>query len=227
MEETPQERRRTLLGVLYAEDFDTDGLFATPPKPAAEAPPPEPPEPEIVEPVYTAAELESARDEGRAAGRAETEHGLAATRTHMMGLIATGMDDARSAAAQVAEAVAAEVARTLLTALAACLPALCAQHGATELRALARAVLPVLVDEPRITVRVNPSMAAAMMTEIAALDSEIAERIVLLPTEQLEPGDGRVSWQEGSAVRDAGRARAAVEDALAALGLLDKEMIDA
>jgi flagellar biosynthesis/type III secretory pathway protein FliH len=225
MEGTPHERRRTLLGVLYAEDFDADGTFAAAPKPAE--PPAEAAEPEIVEPVYTAAEMEAARDEGRAAGRAETEHGLAAARTHMLGLIATGMDEARSAATQVAEAVAAEVARTLLTALVACLPALCAQHGATELRALAHAVLPALMDEPKITVRVNPSMIAAMSIEIAALDSEIAERIVLLPTEQLEPGDGRVSWQEGSAVRDAGRARAAVEDALAALGLLDKEMIDA
>ncbi len=225
MGKTPHERRRTLLGVLYAEDFDTDGPFAAPPKP--EEPPAPPPEPEIVEPTYSAAEMDAARDEGRAAGRAETEHGLAATRTHMLGLIATGLGDARASAAQVAEAVAAEVARTLLTALAACLPALCARHGAAELQALVRAVLPALVDEPKITIRVNPSMVDVMAAEIAAMDSEIAQRIVLLPTGQLEPGDGRVSWQEGSAVRDAARARAAVEDALAALGLLDKEMIDA
>ncbi len=215
------------MGVLYADDFDTDGMFGAPPREQPQEPPAPLPEPEPVEPVYTAADLDAAREEARAAGRAETEHGLVATRVHMIGLIATGLDEARSAATQVAEAVAEEVARALLTALTACLPALCAQHGPAELQALVRAVLPVLVDEPRITVRVNPSMAQLMAAEIGALDSEIADRIVLLPSGQIEPGDGRVSWQEGSATRDAGRARAAIEDALAALGLLDKEMIDA
>ena len=208
--------RPNLLGVLYAEDFDLDG-----------AAPAETAEPEVIDPVFTAAELDAARDEGRAAGRIEAERGLAAARGHMLGLLATGVADAKDAAAAVVEAAAEGVAKCMLGALAACLPALCERHGADELRALARYVLPAMHDEPRITVRVNPHMIAAMQAEVAALDSEIAERVHLLPTDAIAPGDARISWAEGSAVRDAGRARLAVEDALAALGLLEREVAHA
>ena len=50
-----------------------------------------------------------------------------------------------------------------------------------------------------------------------------------MPTDAVAPGDLRASgWTGGSAVRDAGRAiRRAVEDALAELGLLEQEMVDA
>ncbi len=208
--------RPNLLGVLYAEDFDLDG-----------AAPAETAEPEVIDPVFTAAELEAARAEGRAAGHMEAERGLAASRAHMLGLLATGVADARDAAKEVAEAAAEGVAKCMLGALAACLPAMCERHGAEELRALARYVLPAMHDEPRITVRVNPHMIAAMQAEVAALDFEIAERVHLLPTDAIAPGDARISWAEGCAVRDAGRARRAVEDALDALGLLEREIAHA
>ena len=211
--------RPSLLGVLYAEDFDDDGGAPA----AADALP----EPEVIEPSFTAAELDAARVEARAAGRLDAERGVAASRNHMLGLLATGVADARAAAAEVAEAAAEGVARCMLGALAACLPALCERHGAEELRALVRMVLPAMQDEPRITVRVNPRMLPAMQAEVAALDFEIAERVHLLATDALPPGDARISWVDGSAVRDAGRARAAVQDALSALGLLEQEMADA
>ncbi len=218
--ETVIERRPMFPSVLFAEDFDAVEIV----------PPPEPeitPEPEMIEPILTAADLEDARAEGRAAGRAEIEHGLAATRVQMLGLIARGMEDARAASAQVSEAATEAVARTMLSALAACLPALCARHGETELRALVRGLLPSLVNEPRITIRINPLMMQAMTGELTALDAELAERVVLIPAEQMPPGDARLSWQDGSAVRDARQVRIAVEDSLAALGLLEMEMVDA
>ncbi len=210
--------RTSLLGVLYAEDFGADG--ESPAEPG-------PPEPEVIDPSFTAAELDAARAEAREAGRAEAEHGLAAARVHMLGLLATGVADARGEAAQAATAAAAGVAATMLAALLACLPALCGRHGEAELRALSRAILPALQDEPRITVRVNPHMLAAMQAEVAALDTEVAERVRILPTDAVAPGDARIAWADGSAVRDAGRARAAVRDALAQLGLLEQEFADA
>ena len=63
--------------------------------------------------------------------------------------------------------------------------------------------------------RVHPHMQAAMQAEIAALDPEIAERVHVIPTDAVPPGDARINWAEGSAVRDAGRARAALEDGFA------------
>ena len=208
--------RPSLLGVLYAEDFDDDA------DPVAPAPDPVP-EPEIIEPVFTAAELDAARAEAAQGARAEAERGLSASRNHLLGLLAGGMAEARLGAKQAAEAVAEEVARCMLGALAACLPALCEQHGAMELRAFTRALLPALTDEPRITIRINPHMLGAMQDEVGRLDAEIAERIQLLPTDAIPPGDARVSWAEGSALRDTARARAAFEDGLAQLGLLQQE----
>ena len=217
--------RPALVGVLYAEDFDDDEA-----KPAAEQE--APPEPEFIEPVFTGAELEVARAEARLAGRAEAERGIIASRVQMLSLIAAGMTEAQDGARIAAEQAAEAVARCMLTALTACLPALCERHGAAELRALTRAVLPALTDEPRITVRVHPHMATVVQEELAAMDFEIAERVNLVATEAIAPGDARINWAEGSAVRNAARARSAVHDALAALGLhertpLQPEMTDA
>ena len=141
--------------------------------------------------------------------------------------IASFLATAQAGADAVAEAAADSIARTMLSALAACLPALCARHGAGEVQAVMQAVLPGLVHEPRVAVRVNPLLIPAMTAEIAALDSEIAERVALVPVDAMAPGDVRVTWQDGAAVRDTARICAAVNDVLASLGLLEQEMIDA
>ena len=69
--------RPGLLGVLYAEDFDDDGV-----QPAFSEPHPGP-EPEIIEPTFSALELDAARAEAREIGRLEAEHALAASRTRL------------------------------------------------------------------------------------------------------------------------------------------------
>ena len=206
--------------MLYAEDFDDIGggdLVA--PDPVAE--------PEIIEPVFTAAELDAARAEASAAGRAEAERGLAGSRTQLLARVASSLEDARAAAREVAEQAAEGVARCLLGALAACLPSLCERHGAAELQAFVRTLLPALTEEPRVIVRINPVMMAMMQSEIGGLDDEIAERIQLLATEAVPPGDARVTWGDGSAVRDTSRARAAFDVGLAELGLLQLEQVNA
>ncbi len=203
--------------MLYAEDFDEDG--DPPAAPAAE--------PEVIEPGFTGAELDAARAEAREAGRRDVEHGLVAARVRAVELIAAGLADARAAAAEVAEDTALAVARAVLAATAACLPALCARHGAAEVAALARALLPALRTEPKVAVRVNPLLLAGLQDELGAMDAELAERVQLLPVDAMPPGDLRVSWAGGSAVRDAAEARAAVRDGLARLGLWEGETADA
>jgi flagellar assembly protein FliH len=221
LDRLPADQQPRFPGLLYAEDFDAPPR--PPPAPVAVAEP----EPVIVEPTYSEADLAAARADGRSKGRMEADHGVAALHAKMLGEIARGLAEARADTRDAAAAAAEAVARTMLSALAACLPATCARHGEAEIRAVVRAVLPGLRDEPRIAVRVNPLMLPAMAEEIAALDAEVAAIVVVLPAEQLPPGDVRVTWQDGAAVRDTGRVRAAVADALAALGLLEKEMIDA
>ncbi len=115
----------------------------------------------------------------------------------------------------------------MLSALAACLPRLCERHGAAEVRALAGALLPALSDEPAIVVRINPAMVPMLQAELAAMDPDIAGRVQVTAVDAMAPGDARVSWTDGSAVRDTSRVRAAFEDGLAALGLLERERADA
>jgi hypothetical protein len=217
---TLPRRQHALLGALFAEDFDAP---KNPPKPQ-----PEPlPEPEIVEPVFTAGDLDAARAEGRQAGLAESANSLAAARVKLLTDVTAGLQAGRETCQQLAEAAADTIARTMLSALVTCLPALCARHGETELRALARTLLPSLTEEKRIALRVNPLMVPGLSAEIATLDPAIAEAITLVGVEQMLPGDIKVTWQDGAAIRDTNQVRAAVEDALAALGLLEKEMLDA
>jgi flagellar assembly protein FliH len=183
-------------------------------------------------PVFTVADMESAHAAGRAAARLEIATSQAAKRINLLGQIANGIVESRAACAEAAEETAEAVARTMLSALAACLPALCARHGETELRAFVRAVLPSLVDEKRITIRINPAMIPGIAEEIAALEPAIVACTVLDPLESMAPGDAQVTWQDGSAIRDSAKIRTAIEDALAALGLLeprlqDQEMLDA
>ncbi len=208
--------RPSLAGVLYAEDFDE----AAPVPSSADEPAPEP---EVIEPVFSAAELDSARADGRAAGLAEAERSIAASRLQVLRLMAENMGDAREAARNLAAEAAEAAARCMLTALTACLPALCTRHGANEVRAFVRIVLPVLTEEPRITVRVHPHMIAMLQDELAAMDFEVVERITLQPADAIAPGDVRVTWSAGSASRHGARARAAIDEALAMLGLLDSQ----
>ena len=152
---------------------------------------------------------------------------LAASRTRMVARLAESVAEAKTTARDVAEAAAESVARIVLTALATYLPTLCERHGADELRAMMRFLVPALKDEARIVVRVNPQMIAALEAEFASFDPEVTERLHLVPTDATAPGDIRVTWAGGSAVRDVARARAALEDGLSALGLLERELADA
>jgi flagellar biosynthesis/type III secretory pathway protein FliH len=217
---SPRPNRPSLLGVLYAEDFDETGSNGM-------AAPDPVPEPEVIEPVFTAAELDAARAEASSAGQAAAERGLAGSRTQLLARLASTMEEAREGAREVAEQAAEGVARCMLGALAACLPSLCEQHGVAELRAFVRTLLPALTEEPRVIVRINPAMMAMMQSEIGSLDDEVAERVQLLATEAVPPGDARVTWSEGSAVRDTSRARAAFALGLAELGLLQPEQVNA
>ena len=86
---------------------------------------------------------------------------------------------------------------------------------------LLRHLLPTLVREPRITVRVGPAIAGAVRTDLASMDDDLASRVSVTAVDGLSPGDARVAWADGSLVRDAHAIHAAMVDALAGLGLVD------
>jgi flagellar biosynthesis/type III secretory pathway protein FliH len=205
--------------ILFAEDFDAPpGVTVL--DDAADAPPPEP--------TFTAETLAASRTEAYAEGHRNGLAKAAADRAEvtlqMLGVIAERLEGGRAEAARVAEESAEALARLLLGTLASMLPALCARHGAEEVAALARAVLPALKREPRVTIRVSPHVAVAVEQELARFDPDLRERVALVPTDAVPPGDARIAWTDGAAQRDAAALWRDVADALAPLDLLPPDL---
>lgn len=215
-------RRFGAASMLFTEEFDLDqgaGMdFGVAGAPS---------EPEIIAPVFALADIEEAREaawaEGREAGLAETTSTSAAEVRASLAAIANALGSAAGAAATFAEQAAEEIARTLLDTLATMLPALCARHGEDEVRAVVRAVLPPLLREPVVTVRLNPAVVGAVQDELGQLDPDLAQRVRLVPIAAMPAGDVRVSWEDGTAARDTRAAWDAVAAALADAGLLTDE----
>jgi len=199
------------VGILYAEDFDDP-----------DAPPM--PEPAAAPPSFTSNDLEAAQQIARAdavqAARAEWEASALYDRTRSLATIAAAVAEVRQEARILAETVADGAARTILSMVAGVLPDLCAQHGGAETRALLRHLLPTLAQQPRINVRVAQAVLDGVHEDLALLDEDLVAAITLTAA-PLAPGDARVTWTDGSLVRDQAAIRLAVTAALTELGLLE------
>jgi flagellar assembly protein FliH len=202
-------QRPPIVSTLFDEDFDVR-LVA--------------PEPEVIEPVFSADELATARDaawhEGQAAGLEAAAASEAASTRQALEAIATQIKANHDEALALAEQTAEGIARLLLDSLAAAFPALCSHYGEAEVRAIMHFVLPSLTQEPAITVRAHPHTAPALAQEIDSLDPDIAARVQIVTCDAMQPGDVRVTWHNGSAVRDAAGLWDQVAAVLAPAGLL-------
>jgi hypothetical protein len=207
------------VGILYAEDFDDLEL-----PPVADLPPMPEPAPAAAPPSFTLADLEAAqriaRTEAVQAARAEWERSALHDRTQSLAAVASALAGAQQEARVLADAVADGTARTMLSMLAGLLPDLCAQHGGAEVRALLRHLLPTLAQQPRIAVRIAPAMLDGVRKDLALLDEDLVAAIELTAA-PLTPGDARVTWTDGSLVRDQAAIRHAITAALTELGLLE------
>lgn len=209
-------------GVLFAEDFDTPSAAA-----AVE-------EPDVIEPVFSTGDLAAARSaawqEGHAEGLRQAEAQDAAGTRQAIAAIAEQFTAERAAGAVWAEQSADAIARLLVESLAAMFPALCTRYGDAEVRAIVRIVLPALTQEPAITVRAHPRTAEAVAHEIALLDADLMARVHVVESGSVPPGDVRIAWRSGSAVRDAAGLWHQIAAVLAPAGLLradaTKETID-
>jgi hypothetical protein len=208
------------VGALFAEDFDAPEAV---------------PEPEVIEPVFSADELATAREaawrEGHEAGlREAAASDEAATRQVTAAIAEQCKTEWEAVAVKVEESVEA-IARLLFDGLAATFPSLCARYGDAEVRAIARAVLPTLIQEPAITVRAHPSTVAALGPEMARLDPDITTRMQTVGCDAMPPGDVRIAWRNGVATRDATALWQQVAEILVPAGLMRadatiKEMVD-
>ncbi len=207
-----QAEATPLLGILYAEDFDDA------PVEAERAPPPEP---TPAEPApLTQTDLDRACVEAVETARAEWEAKQRQQRTHALAEIASAMGAARQDADREAAAIAEGTVTTMLSMLAGALPRYCRTHGPAEVRTLMQHLLPNLRREPRVVIRVHPALAPILQQDLALLDEELAEAVTITPA-ALELGDVRVNWTDGFFVRDTAKILAAMQEALAQLGLVE------
>jgi flagellar biosynthesis/type III secretory pathway protein FliH len=211
MDTSPDFGRRPSGKVLFAEDFDLP-----PVRRAA-------PEPEVIEPTFSAAELEAACAEARQAGydaaMAEADASDHAVIRQTVLAIAEQLAGAREQLFEVADQSAATIARLLLDSLGVVLPALAARYGEAELLAIIRVIVPGLFKEPAVTLRINPRHCAVVAQEIERLDPDLFARFQIMPTETIPAGDARIAWRNGGATRDAAALWEQVMSTLALSGL--------
>lgn len=205
-------RNRAAAPLIFDEDFDQ----ATVVQPQAE--------PAATEPVFTAADLEAARrhawQEGHATGSRESEATTAALARDSLITIAERLHSARAEASAIAEEAAGTLAVLVMDALATAFPAMCVLHAEGELRAIVRAVIPRLREEPVIRVHVETAMANVLVREIGAMEGDLADRVRIVPTDAMAAGDLRITWHAGSATRDTAGLWAEIEAVLTPAGLL-------
>jgi hypothetical protein len=210
-------------GILFAEDFDISASLRGRDELADE--------PRII-PAQPLLDVEAIRLEAFTKGLAEGHHAATAridaetarrdeTALDILRKVAAGLTEAGRNSAHVSEIAALCVARVMLGALEALLPTLCERHGAAEVAAMARALLPALVHDPHVQIRAHPSAIAMIQVDLARLDADLRSHIVLAPNKEMATGDIRVVWQGGSANRDGAGIRQAVRDALQLFGLID------
>lgn len=203
--------------VLFEEDFDL---------PASETPRTVelPPEPEVIEPVFTAAELKAAREEAwrEADELARAELNGARERAAQAALtgIAEQLQGAREQARDIAEASADAIAQLLLASFASAFPELCRRHGHAEIRAVIQQILPALESEPKVTIRVAPDAVPGVSRQLDRLDADLAAVVQIIPNDTMLPSDVRIQWRAGQAIRDTARIWNDIEAALAPVGLL-------
>ncbi len=189
--------------------------------------------PDIITPSFTQADVEAAREEGHQAGltEAQAEHHTVQTELRTAALTAIGeaLAAARGDAAGVARHMADELSATILSLLAAALPAAAATLAGPEIAALLACVLPPLKREPSLTVRVHPGIATETETAIARIWPHPTTKVTILPDASLAPSDVAVIWAEGEAHRDTASLWAELRTALApcALPSLDTILQDA
>lgn len=204
---------------LFARDFDAplDGVIVLDDE-EPEAPPSEPDAPAITPEMLEEACV-AARAEGLQAGRAEAAEAREAARHAMTAALLNQLRDAEAQLRAAVEEAGGALAALVLTMLDSAFPALRARHGAAELSRFVRDMVSLLAQEPRIVIRIHPDMQPVLDQVLAGLEPERREAILVEPREALPPGDARIAWRHGMAVRDTEALRARLAETLAPLGL--------
>ena len=192
------ERDTTARRFLFDHSFDVERKSARKRKAEEEKPP---------EPTFSKEELEAARQdgfaEGRAAGAQEATSGLEAATAGVVEEICRQLPALSTDQAAANDRLMHDGAKVATTIARKILPSYSARHGTDELTALVTRSLQSLVDQPKIIVCVGPSQVAPITEhlETAASASGFDGRFLVEANETMGPSDCRVTWQGGGLER--------------------------
>ncbi len=166
-------------------------------------------EPEEIIPTFSEEDLEIARKEGFQAGKEEglnasldsIERQVSATlgkmETEITRLI-DGQKETNDETAHLALSVAVSIARKML-------PEMASRNALEEIGLVIENILPRIIDEPRLTVRVHGDVEADVNSrlETLAANAGFEGLVVVNPDNELDIGDCRLEWSCGGAERNA------------------------
>jgi flagellar assembly protein FliH len=184
---------------------------------------PDPPEGAArpAEPVFSQADLDTARSEGTALGRSTalaeaavtTEARIAASFQSLQ----HGIEQLNAAHDQMCRATEQAAIELMREVLRRAVPALCRKEAFSELEALVTRCFSEAFTEPRLVLRVHDALFDAMQSRIGPLTQTtgFTGKVVLLADETLSLEGGRIEWADGGAERDPLRLMSEIDAALA------------
>jgi flagellar assembly protein FliH len=128
-----------------------------------------------------------------------------------LGAIAAALQAAAASGTQAAEDSAQALARLLLAAMDAALPAQAARCGTAMVARIAADLLPALADRPEAKLRVAPELAEALAARLPQGPEVVGDPA-------MPPGDARIEWRDGARIVSLARRREAVRAALESAG---------
>jgi len=200
------------------EDVETPKVSA---QPTPEEPDDEEAEPEEVIPTFSQEDIEVARREGFQAGKEEGLHAsldsverqMSATLGNLENQITRIIDEQNTAnedASHLALSVAVSIARKML-------PEMASSNAVNEIELVIKDVLPRLIEEPRITVRLHGNVEAGITSRLESLTGKLGYHgvISVYPDSDITIGDCRLEWSCGGADRNTKALWREVDDIIA------------
>ena len=185
-------------------------------KPKVEEPPPPPPPP-----TFSEEELNLARDiayeEGRQKGFDEGRDAAGRVTGEALAKMAQHMDMLAGVQAAANHQVLEDAVRLAQTMIRRYLPALAKRHAFDEVADMMRELVPHLLDEPRIIVRVAADIEETVRghLEDVARSHGFEGRVVVHGDARMGNSDCKIEWADGGAERDLDRAVSELDAVLA------------
>lgn len=159
-------------------------------------------------PTFSEEELEAARasayDKGKRDGRAEEKAARDTEIANLLKTIVNALPDLLAAEDRREKRYEQEAVALALAALRVLFPALEARHGLVEAESLIRGVLENAQGRTNISIDVSPDSVEPIESHLATIATRLeGVRIAVRPDDRLGPGDCKLGWKDGGAVRDA------------------------